>query len=158
LRHVLLTRLCAIIRTAGAGSCVGERLSCCSRWHCRWSEGRHIIFSPGFIAIISRATITGPHRLDAAIVTGISRAVDEAAVLTPLGCSPVGVILASCAIGKFPLIAIHTAYVLHPPTSFVGTDRARNIVNHWGRARLRCHWRLCRFVCWLWRRLQCRLC
>lgn len=148
--------LSALLLRSGAGNSAGNRLCCC---YCRRCRRRfsclHVIICPGFITITTGTTIAGSHRLDAAIVTGISRAVDEAAVLTPLGCSPIGIMLASCGVCKLPFIATHVSDVLHPPTSFVSTYRTRIIVCCRSRAGLCCHWRLCRLLCWLWCRLQC---
>lgn len=158
----LLIRLCTFRNTSSAGNSTGNRLCCCNRRHCRRYKrrisGLHIIISPGFITITTGTTIACSHRLDAAIVTGITRAIDEAAVLTPLGCSPIGIMLASCGVCKLPFIAIHASNVFHPPTSFVSTYRAGNIIFCWRRAGLRCHWRLCRLLCRLWRWLQCWFC
>lgn len=157
----LLIRFCTFRNTSSAGNSAGNRLCCCSRRHCRRYRrrisGLHIIISPGFITITTGTTIACSHRLDAAIITCISRAVDEAAVLTPLGCSPIGIMLASCGVCKLPFIATHASNVLHPPTSLVSTDRAGSIVLCWSRAGLSCHWRLCWFLCRCACRLGCRL-
>jgi len=145
-------------------SCIGGRLCCCfSRYPGRTQGGLSglRLVSSRFVTIISRTIVAGSHRLDAAVVTDISRTVEEATVLAPFGRSPIGIMLTPCSERILPLIAIHTSNVLHPPTAFVSADRTWCIVGR-DRTGLRCHWRLCWFVCGssagLWARFERRLC